>query len=207
MKQGFFITLEGTEGVGKTTQLNFVKDYLLDAGHELVVTREPGGTTLGENIRHLLLDKSHMGMASDAELLLMFAARAEHLDKVIMPALDQGKVVLSDRFTDASYAYQGYGRKIPIDRIAQLEDFVQSDLRPHLTLLLDAPVELGLQRAGKRGSADRFELEKAEFFNAVRNGYLTMAKQHPQRYRVIDASGSIEAVQASILGILDSAFA
>ncbi len=205
MTKGLFITLEGTEGVGKTTQLAFVKNYLLAAGHELVVTREPGGTTLGENIRTLLLDKQHTGMASDTELLLMFAARAEHLDKVIKPALAAGKMVLSDRFTDASYAYQGYGRHICIDRIAQLEDFVQGDLRPDLTLLLDAPVELGLKRAGKRGSADRFEIEKAAFFSAVRNGYLHMAEQFSARYRVIDATGSIEEVQASIRSCLEAA--
>ncbi len=202
MKKGSFITLEGTEGVGKTTQLAYVEQLLLDTGHDLIVTREPGGTALGEGIRSLLLDKIYTGMASDTELLMMFAARAEHLDKVIKPALAAGKTVLSDRFTDASFAYQGYGRKIDLGRISALEDFVQGDLRPDLTILLDAPVEIGLERAGKRSKADRFETEQATFFNDVRHGYLQMAELFPQRYRVIDASKGLEAVQAQIRQLL-----
>lgn len=198
VKKGSFITLEGTEGVGKTTQLAYVKELLLEEGHDLIVTREPGGTNLGEGIRGLLLDRTYTGMASDTELLLMFAARAEHLDKVIKPALASGKTVLSDRFTDASFAYQGYGRKIPLERIASLEAFVQGDLRPDLTLLLDAPVEIGLERAGKRSKADRFETEQARFFNDVRQGYLQMAREFPNRYRVIDAARDLEIIQAEI---------
>lgn len=203
MPKGRFITIEGVEGGGKSTSLDFVRRYLEDAGKEIAVTREPGGTALGEEIRALLLGHRHDGMAQDTELLLMFAARAEHVAKVIRPALDAGKWVLCDRFTDATYAYQGGGRGIPAARIAQLEEWVQGKLRPDLTLLLDLPVELGLQRAGKRSALDRFEREKTEFFERVRQTYLDLAKQHPGRFRVIDASQSIPEVQACIADVLD----
>lgn len=196
--RGKFITLEGAEGVGKTTNLEFIRRQIEAVGREVVVTREPGGTPLGEQIRSLVLQRRDDGMASDTELLLMFAARAEHLAHVIRPALDAGKWVLCDRFTDATYAYQGGGRGIPGARIAVLEDWVQGELQPDLTLLLDLPVAEGLQRAGKRSAPDRFESEQAAFFERVRQAYLALAHQHPQRYRVIDAAQPLEIVQQRI---------
>lgn len=203
MKRGLFITMEGTEGVGKSTNLEFVHRYLSDRDKEVVVTREPGGTELGEKIRGLLLDHRNQNMADDAELLLMFAARAQHIAEVIEPALAQGKWVLCDRFTDATYAYQGGGRGIDTQRIAQLESWVQGELRPNITLLLDAPVEVGLARAAKRNQeADRFEREKAAFFERVRGAYLDQAKAHPNRYRVIDASQSLYQVKAQLEAVL-----
>ncbi len=200
--QGLFITLEGSEGAGKSTNLAFIHDYLEQAGHTVVQTREPGGTALSEHIRALLLGHEYDGMASDTELLLMFAARAEHLAAKIKPALAQGKTVLCDRFTDATYAYQGYGRGIALDRIATLEDWVQGSLRPDLTLFLDLPVELGMKRAGERSAPDRFEKQQLDFFDQVRHGYLERAGQQPQRYRVIDSSVSLEQVQAQISTVL-----
>ena len=199
---GLFITLEGIEGVGKTTQLEFVAEYLQKQGREFVITREPGGTPVGEGVRSLVLDNKHTGMAADTELLLMFAARAEHIDKVIRPALEAGKVVLCDRFTDASYAYQGLGRNISTERISMLEDWVQKGLKPDLTLLLDAPVEIGLDRAAKRSEKDRFESEALDFFEAVRNCYLEIAKNEPQRMKVIDASLDLESVKKQVLSVL-----
>jgi len=196
---GKFITVEGIEGVGKTTNLNFIRDYLLSEGKEVVVTREPGGTLLGENIRELLLGHKHDGMADDTELLMMFSARAEHLDKVIKPNIQAGRWVLCDRFTDATYAYQGGGRGIDLERIAQLEQWVQSDLRPDVTFLLDAPVELALDRAGKRSAPDRFEKEQHAFFERVRAVYHQLAKKQPQRYIVIDTSADLVTVQNNLL--------
>lgn len=193
--QGKFITVEGIEGVGKSTNMDFIHKQLLTAGKEVVVTREPGGTPLGEAIRGLLLDPGYKGMDPVCELQLMFAARAEHLARVIRPALGCGQWVLCDRFTDATYAYQGGGRGIDTGVIARLEDLVQGDFRPDLTLLLDVPVDVGLSRAGKRGELDRFEQEQVGFFERVRNSYLVMAKQHAERYRVIDASLPLEQVQ------------
>jgi dTMP kinase len=193
---GRFITLEGGEGVGKSTNLEFIRRHLDAAGRDVVVTREPGGTPLGERIRALLLDHRIDGMSLDAELLLMFAARAQHLTQVIKPALAQGRWVLCDRFTDATYAYQGGGRGIPAERIALLEDWVQGILRPDLTLLLDAPVTVGMARAGRREvAADRFEREEQAFFERVRRSYLDQARHAPQRYRIIDADRPLVAVQ------------
>ncbi len=168
MNRGLFITLEGGEGAGKSTSLAFVRDYLEQAGWRVVVTREPGGTPLGEKIRELLLHGREY-MDVDTELLLMFAARAEHLARVIRPALADGVCVVCDRFTDATYAYQGGGRGVPEARIRILEDWVQQGLRPNLTLLLDIPVEQGLGRAGQRSAPDRFEREKIDFFERVRS--------------------------------------
>ncbi len=199
---GLFITLEGSEGAGKSTNLGYIHDYLVNAGHDVMQTREPGGTPLSEHIRNLLLGHEYDGMADDSELLLMFAARAEHLAKRIIPALTAGKTVLCDRFTDATYAYQGYGRGIPLERIARLEDWVQGPLRPDLTLFLDLPVELGMKRAGERSAPDRFEKQQMEFFDKVRHGYLDRARQFPQRYRVIDASVNLEQVQSQISTVL-----
>ncbi|MGB5718933.1 MAG: dTMP kinase [Gammaproteobacteria bacterium] len=193
--KGKFITVEGIEGVGKTTNIEFIHQQLLAAGKDVVVTREPGGTPLGEAIRGLLLDPAYTGMDSTCELQLMFAARAQHLAQVIWPALDRGQWVLCDRFTDATYAYQGGGRGIDGGVIARLEDLVQGDFRPDVTLLLDVPVEIGLSRAGKRGELDRFEQEQVGFFERVRSCYLAMAEQYGERYRIIDASLPLEQVQ------------
>ena len=200
--KGKFITVEGIEGVGKTTNIDFIHQQLQAAGRDVVLTREPGGTPLAEAIRSLLLDPAYTGMNSTCELQLMFAARAEHLEKVVWPALEQGQWVLCDRFTDATYAYQGGGRGIDSGVITRLEEMVQGDFRPDLTLLLDVPVEIGLARAGKRGALDRFEQEKVEFFERVRNDYLEMAQRSPDRYRVIDASLPLNDVQNRIAAIL-----
>ena len=202
--KGQFITVEGIEGVGKTTNIEFIQQRLLATGKDVVVTREPGGTPLGEAIRGLLLDPEYTGMDSSCELQLMFAARAEHLARVIRPALDKGQWVLCDRFTDATYAYQGGGRGIDTGVIARLEELVQGDFRPDLTLLLDVPVEIGLARASERGKLDRFEQEKVEFFERVRQAYLGMARQHATRYRIVDASQPLEQVQKQLEVVLQS---
>jgi dTMP kinase len=199
---GRFITVEGGEGVGKTTQLAFIREYLEQAGHRVVLTREPGGTALGEEIRSLLLGHRHDGMAPATETLLMFAARAEHLERVIRPALAAGRWVLCDRFTDATYAYQGGGRGLPPERIAVLEDWVQGELRPDLTLLFDLPVAAGLERAGRRGAADRFEREKADFFERVRAAYLERAWRDPDRHRIVNAARPVETVRTEVESIL-----
>ena len=195
---GRFITVEGIEGVGKTSNLACVQDFLTAQGKDVVVTREPGGTALGENIRELLLGHKHDGMADDTELLLMFSARAEHIDKVIKPNMKAGRWVLCDRFTDATYAYQGGGRGIDMERIAQLEDWVQGSLRPDLTILLDAPVKLALDRAAKRSAPDRFEKERHEFFERVRRAYLKLASARPDRYLTVDTTPPLEAVQHTL---------
>lgn len=199
---GRFITLEGIEGVGKTTNIEFVRALIEARGVEVVVTREPGGTPLGEEIRDLLLDHRHDGMAADTELLLMFAARAEHIARVIRPALASGRWVICDRFTDATFAYQGGGRGIGFERVALLADWVHRDLQPDLTLLFDLPVETGLGRAGRRNSADRFEKEKIDFFERVRDAYLRLARQEPRRYRVIAADAPLEQVQARLREVM-----
>lgn len=196
--QPLFITLEGSEGVGKTSNLEFIKSLLDKAGIEYIETREPGGTPLGEALRQTLLGEDFKGMSDDTELMLMFAARAEHVAQVIRPALERGQWVLCDRFTDSTYAYQGGGRQLDMDRIAGLEQWVLGDLRPDLTLLLDAPVEIGRERAGKRSEPDRFEQERDAFFNRVRDTYLDRAKQDPGRVKVIDASLDLPAVQSQI---------
>ena len=195
---GLFITLEGPEGAGKSTNREYLAMHLRESGVDVVLTREPGGTPLAERIRELLLAPDQEAMNTDAELLLMFAARAQHLAQVIRPALARGAVVLCDRFTDATYAYQGAGRGLPVERIALLENFVQGDLRPDLTLVFDLPVEIGLARATARGRLDRFEQEGRGFFEAVRSAYLGRAAQAPERYRVIDAAQSLEQVQRDL---------
>ena len=195
---GKFITLEGIEGVGKTSNLNFIREQLEAAGHDCIVTREPGGTSLGESLRELLLSHSDENMSPDAELLMMFAARAEHLSKVIRPALDAGKTVLCDRFTEATYAYQGGGRQLDVNKISGLETWVQGDLRPHLTVVLDAPVEVGRARAGSRSAPDRIEKERDDFFQRVREAYIALSEQNPHRICLIDASVELEAVQSQI---------
>ncbi len=195
---GRLVTVDGGEGAGKTTQIGFMREYLERRGYRVVTTREPGGTSLGEEIRALLLGHRDGGMTLAAETLLMFAARAEHLAKIIRPALATGCWVLCDRFTDATYAYQGGGRGLPLERIAVLEDWVQGELRPDLTLLLDVPIATGLMRAGRRGVADRFEREDVDFFERVRAMYLERAAREPDRCRVVDASQSVEAVRAEV---------
>lgn len=199
---GLFITLEGPEGAGKSTNREYLAALLREQGIDVLLTREPGGTPLAERVRELLLAPSDEPMASDTELLLVFAARAQHLAQVIVPALQRGEVVLCDRFTDATYAYQGGGRGLDVERIAQLENFVQGTLRPDLTLVFDLPVEVGLARAAARGRLDRFEQEGREFFEAVRSTYLQRAKAEPARYRIIDAAQSLEAVQRDLDALL-----
>jgi dTMP kinase len=204
MRSGRFITIEGGEGVGKSTQIATVRATLQDAGFDVLLTREPGGTERAERIRELLLAPTAEPMPQSCELLLMFAARATHIENVILPALARGTWVVCDRFTDATYAYQGAGRNVPRDQIAVLEQLVQRDLRPHLTLLLDAPTELAMKRARARNAqqgnaaGDRFEREQASFFERVRAAYLDIAKAEPQRVRVVDAARDIAMVEADV---------
>lgn len=201
---GKFITIEGIEGAGKSTQLTFIQQYFAEQNQSITVTREPGGTELGEQIRELLLTPRSQGMASDTELLLMFAARAEHIEQIIQPALCRGEWVLSDRFTDATFAYQGGGRGIAQQRITEIADWTLKDLKPDLTLLFDLPVEVGQQRVLSRNeSIDRFEQEKVDFFQRIRDCYLERAKQDPSRIKVIDANHSIADIQTQITAILD----
>jgi len=202
MNRGLFITLEGGEGAGKSTCLAYINEILEQAGKRVLVTREPGGTPLGEKIRELLLH-GRENMDVDTELLLMFAARAEHLARVIRPALAEGTIVVCDRFTDATYAYQGGGRGVPEERIRILEDWTQQGIRPDLTLLLDIPAVQGLVRAGQRSAPDRFEREKIDFFERVRDRYLETATSEPQRIRVIDAARDIPQVQAQLRSVLE----
>ncbi len=204
-QRGKFLTIEGTEGVGKSTNLAYVKTWLETRGIEVVVTREPGGTPLAEEIRALLLARRDEGVDETAELLLVFAARAQHIAGVIRPALARGAWVLSDRFTDATFAYQGGGRGLSLDTIAQLERLVQGDLRPDLTLILDIDVQLGLERARQRGELDRFESETIAFFERVRAAYRARVDAHPQGYALIDAGQNLPAVQADIDKALSAA--
>jgi len=204
MNKPLFITLEGSEGVGKTSNVEFIKAMLNEQGIEYIETREPGGTPLGEALRGMLLGEDFKGMSDDTELMLMFAARAEHVAQVIRPALESGKWVLCDRFTDATYAYQGGGRQLDVKRIEGLENWVLGDLRPDLTVLLDAPIEVGRERAGKRSAPDRFEQERDAFFNRVRETYLARAKADPLRMKTVDASGDLASVQQQIKTIFDN---
>ncbi len=208
MSTGRLLTLEGIEGAGKSTHLDFIRQRLTAAGLSVLVTREPGGTPLGEEIRSLLLSRRQGGMAVDSELLLMFAARSEHLARVIRPALEAGHWVISDRFVDASYAYQGGGRGMDKARIAVLESWLLGSLRPSLTLLFDLPVEQALARVEARSQQqsqqkDRFETEGAAFFERIRESYLERAAEHPERYRVIDARPDIADVERQLQQVLD----
>jgi dTMP kinase len=200
--RGRFITIEGGEGAGKSTMMGRLVDWLENEGHRVIRTREPGGTELAEKLRDILLDQNNISLSGPAELLLLFAARAQHLDELIRPALARGDWVLCDRFTDATWAYQGGGRGLPRHEIETLETLVHGDLQPDLTLLLDLPVEQGLKRAAERGQADRFEQESTVFFEQVRDAYLERAAADPDRFAVIDASGNVEEVWSQIAAVL-----
>jgi len=202
MPQGYFISLEGGEGAGKSTQNRRIVQWLSEHGHAVVETREPGGTVISEQIRRLLLDTRNAGLNPIAELLLMFAARSQLVQDVIRPALAAGKVVVCDRFTDASYAYQGGGRELGAETVARVEKLVLDDLQPDLTLLFDVPVETGMKRAARRGEADRFEAESLRFFERVRSAYLARAEADSGRFRVIDAGLDEERVWAQVRAIL-----
>jgi dTMP kinase len=191
---GLFITVEGGEGAGKSTNIKTICDFLTEKNIDYIVTREPGGTDLAEQIRELLLTPRAEQVATKTELLLMFAARAQHLEDKILPALANGQWVVCDRFTDATYAYQGGGRKMNTKLITQLENIVQEGLQPDCTFLLDLPIEIGMQRASSRGDLDRFEQEKLSFFERVRRTYLARAQQDSKRFKIIDASQTMELV-------------
>ena len=200
---GRLVTLEGGEGAGKSTLLAGLRQHFARAGIDLMYTREPGGTPVGEAIRALVLDPMHRGIAAETELLLMFAARAQLVREVLRPALDAGRWVLCDRFTDASYAYQGGGRGVEVARIAELERLATGGLKPDLTLLLDLPVAHGRARAGQRGDADRIEAERDDFFERVRATYRARAEAEPERFRVIDAGLPPERVLQAALAAID----
>jgi dTMP kinase len=204
MKKSYFITLEGIEGVGKSTQLKFIAQYLQQKNQKIILTREPGGTSIAEAIRHILLAHHDEIITEAAELLLLFAARAQHIHNVILPALSEGKWVICDRFIEATYAYQGYGRGMSLDKIAEFEKWIQKKLHPDKILLLDAPVSVVADRINARVGKDRIEMEEKKFFERVREGYLTRAKEFPERYIVIDAAKNIEEVQSEIQHYLDS---
>lgn len=200
--RGRFITFEGGEGAGKSSNVQLAARFLRERGVQVVVTREPGGTPLAEDIRNLLLTPRDEVMQADTELLLMFAARAQHVGALIEPALQRGAWVLSDRFVDASYAYQGGGRGLSMQRIAALEQLVLGALKPDLTLLFDVPVETGLARAGRRGDLDRIEQEDLAFFQRIRDTYLQRANAEPQRFQVLDAAAPLQRVQEQLLDAL-----
>lgn len=202
MMKGFFISLEGGEGAGKSTQNKRIVDWLSEHGKDVVETREPGGTIVSEQIRKVLLDTRNAGLTATAELLMMFAARAQLVQEVILPALKDGKVIVCDRFADASYAYQGGGRQLGAETVSIVEKLVLEDLQPDLTLLFDVPVEQGMKRVASRGDADRFEIESIRFFDRVRNAYLDRAAAHPHRFRIIDASLDEEQVWQQVLSVL-----
>jgi len=201
MSKAKFITFEGVDGAGKSTGLDWFADALRQRGIDLLVTREPGGTPLGEQLREILLNQP---MHIETEAMLMFAARREHVEKVIRPALQRGTWVISDRFSDASFAYQGGGRGVPLAKLEQLEQWVHGDLQPDLTLLFDIPIEVARQRLSNNVSLDRFEQEKGEFFERVRQAYLARAAKSPQRISVIHAEKSLHEVQQELANIVAS---
>lgn len=203
MNRGKFITLEGGEGAGKTTNLEFVVNYLKNRGKDVVVTREPGGTAIGESIRTLLLEQSSQPMCKETELLLIFAARTQHISETINPSLNAGKWVMCDRYIDASYAYQGGGRRIHSDTLDILVKGFVNQLQPDLTFLLDVPVEVGMTRIKNRSVPDRFESEKMNFFYRVRDAYLSRAEIFPDRIKVIDGNRGLDLIQSEISKHLD----
>ena len=199
---GKFITIEGTEGAGKSTNLSSIEKVLNDFDISYIVTREPGGTAVGEELRSVLLKNESINISGQTELLLMFASRMQHINDVIKPALKLNKWVICDRFTDASYAYQGYGRQLNLSFISSLENLVHPDLQPDLTLILDVPVNIAMGRVHNRGNLDRFEKEDVAFFNRVRAGYKEIAKNNIDRCREIDASKDLAEVQAEVMQII-----
>jgi len=199
--KGLFITVEGIDGAGKSTHVRWLHDYFVGRGREVVTTREPGGTPLGEALRALLLDSDHP-MHPETEALLMFAARREHLARVVVPALGKGAVVVSDRFTDATFAYQGGGRGVALAKLEALEKIVQDELQPDLTLLFDLPLAVARERASKTRSPDRFEREHVEFFERVRTGYMERMRAQPKRFRLVDATRSVAEVDQELERIL-----
>jgi len=202
VKYGKFITVEGIEGVGKSTNIDHLSALIEQQGIEVVRTREPGGTPMAERIRGLLLEHGEESLPDTAELLLFFAARSLHVNNTIRPALEAGKWVVCDRFTDATRAYQGDARGLDMERINTLARWVQEGLEPDVTLLLDAPADIGMGRAEKRGTADRLESEKITFYERAREGYLTLARAEPERFAVIDASQPLKTVKAEIERVL-----
>lgn len=202
MPRGKFITIEGIEGVGKSSNLEFVANHLRDAGQTVITTREPGGTPVAERIRKIALDSEPGTISASCELLLMFAARASHVGSLIEPALARGDWVVCDRFVDATYAYQGGGRGMPTETIAQLERLVLGELAPDLTLLLDAPLEIANRRRSDRGTSDRFEVEDQQFFERVRDRYRVIAELDPERVKLVDASADLASVTSHIARIL-----
>ena len=202
MNKGFFISLEGGEGAGKSTQNRRIVEWLAKQGKSVLETREPGGTPVSEQIRKVLLDTRNAGLNATAELLMMFAARSQLVEEVILPALSDGKVIVCDRFADASYAYQGGGRQLGGEAVEIVEKLVLKGLQPDLTLLFDVPVEQGMKRVAARGEADRFEVESVRFFERVRNAYLERAAAHPHRFRIIDASQDEDQVWQQVKAIL-----
>ena len=203
MNKGKFITIDGVEGSGKSTQIDLICSYLQRKGIDVVRTREPGGTDLGEKIRSLLLDVDNKEMHSDTELLLMFSSRNELIQNKIIPALNKGSWVVSDRFTDASFAYQGGGRMLDLNRISKLESWVLGEFQPNLTLFLDVSVDVGMQRVEARAAKDRIELEERAFFERVRSVFIDRSKSYPERIKLIDASGSISEIHNNIKLFLD----
>ena len=204
MSKGKFITIDGVEGAGKSTQIDLICSYLHRKGIEVVRTREPGGTEVGERIRSVLLDVENQEMHSDTELLLMFSSRNELIQNKIVPSLNDGYWVVSDRFTDASFAYQGGGRMLNLDRIAELEDWVLGDFKPDLTLLLDVSVEVGMARIEARAAKDRIELEEREFFERVRSVFISRSEAFPERIKLLDASGAVDDIHSKIRALIDS---
>jgi len=204
MSKGRFITIDGVEGAGKSTQIDLICSYLQRKGIDVVRTREPGGTDVGEKIRSVLLDVDNQEMHSDTELLLMFSSRNELIQNKIIPALNKGSWVVSDRFTDASFAYQGGGRMLNLDRISKLEEWVLGDFKPDLTLLLDINVELGMTRIEARAAKDRIELEERAFFERVRSVFISRSEAFPERIKLIDASGTIDDIHEKIKLLVDS---
>ena len=202
MEQGFFITLEGTDGAGKSTQMKYLKEFFQDRGYSVVLTREPGGTIISEKIRELILDNAHEEMHEKSEALLYAAARAQHVEEVILPALKQGKVVLCDRFVDSSIVYQGKARSLGMDKVQAINEFATGGLSPNLTLWFDLPVEEGLKRVSSGGEADRLEKEALQFHQRVYEGYRELQQREPHRIKAIDGSKSIDEIRREIRGIV-----